>query len=336
MATTTSKYSFTLPAQTDNYDIDVQNNNWSTADATLKSISDAAAAAQTTANAAIPQTQRGQAGGVAPLGADTKLPVAYLPTASSGSLGAIKIGTGFTFTGDGTLTASPGSIGAVAANLIGAANGLATLGADGKVPTGQLPPLNYVPTSEKGQANGTATLGSDSKLTAAQMPIASVGTLGGVKQGSNITIAADGSISGAAPYSLPSATTAAIGGMLAAALPPAGNPVSPIRTASACDLQITSTAATQVLTYTPTAKGNFVVYANLNVTAATAVQIEVKYTDARGNAASEMILPSQNMSAGVWTFDPRYITAAAGQPITVIITAGTANQVYASATIMGV
>lgn len=50
---------------------------------------------------------------------------------------------------------------------------VATLGADGKVPTAQLPSLNYVPTSEKGAVNGVATLGADGKVPASQLNIIS-------------------------------------------------------------------------------------------------------------------------------------------------------------------
>ena len=50
---------------------------------------------------------------------------------------------------------------------------VATLGADGKVPTAQLPSLNYVPTSEKGAINGVATLGTDGKVPASQLNVSS-------------------------------------------------------------------------------------------------------------------------------------------------------------------
>ena len=45
---------------------------------------------------------------------------------------------------------------------------VATVGVDGKVPMDQLPALDFVPNSQKGVANGVATLGSDGKLTAEQ------------------------------------------------------------------------------------------------------------------------------------------------------------------------
>ena len=59
----------------------------------------------------------------------------------------------------------------------GAPEGVATLGADGKVPSGQLPSLDYVPNSEKGAASGVATLGTDGKVPTEQLPeISSVKT----------------------------------------------------------------------------------------------------------------------------------------------------------------
>lgn len=68
-------------------------------------------------------------------------------------------------------------VGAIPSSEKGAASGVATLGADGKVPSGQLPSLDYVPTSEKGKENGVATLGADGKVPAGQLPeISSVKT----------------------------------------------------------------------------------------------------------------------------------------------------------------
>lgn len=52
----------------------------------------------------------------------------------------------------------------------GAANGVAKLGEDGKVPADELPSMDYIPTSEKGAANGVATLGTDRKVPGEQLP----------------------------------------------------------------------------------------------------------------------------------------------------------------------
>ena len=68
-------------------------------------------------------------------------------------------------------------VGAIPASEKGTAGGVATLGADGKVPTGQLPAMDYVQTSEKGVASGVATLGTDGKVPTGQLPeISSVKT----------------------------------------------------------------------------------------------------------------------------------------------------------------
>ena len=61
-------------------------------------------------------------------------------------------------------------VGAIPVNEKGAANGVASLGSDGKVPGAQLPSLDYIPTSQKGAAGGVASLGSDGKVPGAQLP----------------------------------------------------------------------------------------------------------------------------------------------------------------------
>lgn len=50
----------------------------------------------------------------------------------------------------------------------------AELSADGKVPTSQLPSMDYIPTSQKGAANGVPTLDAGGKVPTSQLP-----TLGG-------------------------------------------------------------------------------------------------------------------------------------------------------------
>lgn len=52
----------------------------------------------------------------------------------------------------------------------GQASGYAPLDENSKVPLSNLPPLNYIPTSEKASANGVASLGSDGKVPSSQLP----------------------------------------------------------------------------------------------------------------------------------------------------------------------
>lgn len=51
------------------------------------------------------------------------------------------------------------------------ATGIATLNENGKVPTSQLPPLNYIPTTSRGSANGVASLGADGKVPESELPL---------------------------------------------------------------------------------------------------------------------------------------------------------------------
>ena len=55
-------------------------------------------------------------------------------------------------------------------NMVGVANGVASLGGDGKVPKAQLPPMDYIPTSKKGVANGVASLDGSGKVPESQLP----------------------------------------------------------------------------------------------------------------------------------------------------------------------
>lgn len=53
---------------------------------------------------------------------------------------------------------------------IGQPNGIASLDSTGKVPSSQLPAMDYIPTSEKGAASGVATLDSSGKIPSTQLP----------------------------------------------------------------------------------------------------------------------------------------------------------------------
>ncbi|MEE0433922.1 MAG: hypothetical protein UDB11_00750 [Peptococcaceae bacterium] len=54
-------------------------------------------------------------------------------------------------------------------DLIGKPNGIASLDDSGKVPSTQLPDMDYIPISEKGVANGVATLGDNGKVPTEQL-----------------------------------------------------------------------------------------------------------------------------------------------------------------------
>ena len=126
----------------------------------------------------IPSSSRGIPFGVAPLGADGKVPLTFLPSMSGGG-------------GDNVSTATFNAAIAllVPTSAIGAASGVAPLGSDSKVSSTYLPApptlasLNgvstttfstaisaLIPTSAIGAASGIAPLGSDSKVSSTYLP----------------------------------------------------------------------------------------------------------------------------------------------------------------------
>lgn len=52
----------------------------------------------------------------------------------------------------------------------GEAGGVASLDSTGKIPESQIPSLDYIPTSQKGANNGVASLGNDGKVPTTQLP----------------------------------------------------------------------------------------------------------------------------------------------------------------------
>jgi hypothetical protein len=115
----------------------------------------------------------------------------------------------------------------------------------------------------------------------------------------------------------------------------AWNPVTASGT-DAIEVYLTSTTATTVASFTPTANGNFVVYVYFRVkTAATNVTVTVTYNDV-GGAVTNTLLPTQSEAIGSWSLVPLFINAVSGTAIVVSVTAGTVNQVYASSSVVGV
>ena len=86
-------------------------------------------------------------------------------------------------------------------NKIGAASGIASLDSNGKVPSAQIPSLNFIPTSEKDAASGVAGLDSNSKVKASEasshivavssnktLALTDAGTFQNVNSSNNITV----------------------------------------------------------------------------------------------------------------------------------------------------
>lgn len=110
----------------------------------------------------------------------------------------------------------------------------------------------------------------------------------------------------------------------------------PLRRANASDTLLTNTSPTDVLDYTTIAAGNFLVAVYLRVvTGTTNVTVNCTYTDQTG-AQTQVLVPAATPTVvGSYPIVPVYINAANATSIKVTATAGTANQLYVSATITG-
>jgi hypothetical protein len=126
-----------------------------------KTAYDVAVAAQTTANAALPASGGTMTGAIT-FDASQTFPATNLPVATTTSLGAVQIGSGLAIDGTGVLSAITGTVAAVTAG----------------------PGLGAPVTGNTITSTGTISLLPPSGTS-----------LGGVKAGANISIAADGTIS---------------------------------------------------------------------------------------------------------------------------------------------
>lgn len=97
---------------------------------------------------------------------------------------------------------------------------------------------------------------------------------------------------------------------------------------------LNTTSSTPVVSFTPSSNGNFVCFMYYSViVSATDVTIDITWTDATG-AQTLTVLPLTNRLVGSYSILPVYIQNVASNPITVNFTAGTANKVYISASIL--
>lgn len=123
-------------------------------------------------------------------------------------------------------------------------------------------------------------------------------------------------------------------------LPPsAGTPTNPVavyRAVSVKDMTITSTSSTTVLSYTPAATGQFKVSGYLRVAnAATIVTVTLTYTSPSGSQTITLV-PQYTLAVGDYTITATTFEATTAGPITLSVTAGTANNVTVSAVLEAV
>jgi hypothetical protein len=99
---------------------------------------------------------------------------------------------------------------------------------------------------------------------------------------------------------------------------------------------ITGTAATQVLSYIAPRRGLYRVTPYLEVAnAATVVTLTATWTDPVLGAQTYTWQNAANLAVGTYPQSPQLVRAQGGTAITVTVTAGTANNVTASAIIEG-
>jgi len=102
------------------------------------------------------------------------------------------------------------------------------------------------------------------------------------------------------------------------------------------ELQVATTSPTAIATLQPNASGNFIVYLTYRVANATTnVTIVLTWNDVVG-PQTVTIVPLTAINVGTYTTSSSFINATTAAQIKIIITAGTANNVFASAAIVGV
>lgn len=177
------------------------------------------------------QSSIGVASGVAGLDTGGKVPVAQLPlpvVATASQLGQVTVpsGSAIAVSSGGALTIKAntfdayGAAGAAVGNIpvsgIGQSAPALITPADWATFNAKQPALGFTPqnAAQKAQANGYASLDNLVHVPVTQLPLATSGSIGATKPGTNMTVGSDGALNVAAPYVLPAAGSS-IGGVRA-------------------------------------------------------------------------------------------------------------------------
>lgn len=109
---------------------------------------------------------------------------------------------------------------------------------------------------------------------------------------------------------------------------------NPISIDDNSNLLLTTTSLTNVVSYTPLANGDFIIYLYHRViTGDTDLTVDITWEDGTG-AQTYSIIPTSTQIIGSYSSIPLYVTANTSAPITVTATAATANRIYVSSSIM--
>jgi hypothetical protein len=141
-------------------------------------------------------------------------PASYvLPAATSSTLGGVIIGSGINVS-SGTISVTPYTLPQATSSTLGGV----IAGSNINISNGVISIANYELSlgnpSTSGYILSSSATGSRSWIAPYSLPVATTTVLGGVKQGANITIAGDGTISAGNSYVLPVATTTTLGGVI--------------------------------------------------------------------------------------------------------------------------
>lgn len=220
-----------------------------------------------------------------------------VPIATNTVAGTVKGGGNVTISADGTLNAPAAPVtsvsGQVGAVVIEATNNNSasgtTLISDSGATTGNIKLKTLVAGTNIAVVDDTN--GNLQVNNTYSLPAASTLVLGGVKQGSNVTIAGDGTISVAAPYALPAATTSTLGGVIVGS----GLAVALDGTISANVLSVNGHQGAVVLSASDITTGTF----SAGVIGATAGNNDVLITNASGVPTWVSTIPTANLPASI-------------------------------------
>lgn len=105
-----------------------------------------------------------------------------------------------------------------------------------------------------------------------------------------------------------------------------------VEVANVSELELTTTSATTVVTYTPVIAGNYLVTAYIRVVTGTTILLNATWTDVTGAQSAPLL--NSNLPAGSFFIPVTTINSTASTPITLTATAGASNSMFISASII--
>jgi hypothetical protein len=105
--------------------------------------------------------------------------------------------------------------------------------------------------------------------------------------------------------------------------------------ASVSEVKLVSTNTSTIMNFVPQINGNFLIYIYLRVDSiSTGITMDIQYVDG-GGAQDQILLSNTIQSKGSYSLPPFFINSVANSPINITAKASIANQVFISASIIG-